>query len=131
MPNDAIAVRGGDLAGRNWLEVLIGNAASVFLETGGEEGGGLRGVCGGAAPLPTTGETVAIDMPYRGDWYGETTVGALRGEGFDVVMVDEPPHCVLLLNSDDLGRDWEGWERFRSVFTIPQRIPHASGSTTE
>jgi hypothetical protein len=49
-------------------------------------------------------------------------LGDLRQEGFGVIMIDQPPHCVILLNSEDLGADWEGWDRLRSLFSEPRRI---------
>lgn len=112
LPDDAVVVRGGKLSS----DVLANNAESVYLESG------LRGICAGAAEMPSSAGAVAAAMPYRGMWFCEAKLGDLRAEGFDVVMVDDPPHCVILLDSETLGAEWDGWDRLRRVFTDPRRI---------
>ena len=112
LPDDAVVVRGGPMTNEN----LAYNAASVFLDSG------LRGICVGAGPVPAAAEDVAAGMPYRGQWISESTLGKLRRLGFDLVMVDEPTHAVLLLKSEALDADWEGWDRLREVFTAPRRL---------
>lgn len=107
-------------------EDLAHNVASVFLESG------LSGLCGGAAEPTTTATDIVEALPYQGDWCCEATLGLLRAEGVDVVMVDTPPKCVILLNLDDLGADWyrkpfalvnwEGWDHLRSLFSDPRRV---------
>lgn len=113
LPDDAVVVRGGPLHDN---QHLAEHAASVYRESN------LRGICGGAAPLPTTADDVAFGMPYRGSLISESTAGALRAVGFDVVMVDDPPHCVILVDSDQPDAEWEGWERIREVFTNTHRF---------
>jgi hypothetical protein len=111
LSSDAIVVRGGKMA-----DDLAYNAKAVFLESA------LRGICGGAAEPPMTALEIVLATPYRGSWVCEAKLGDLRQEGFDVVMIDDLPHCVILLNSEDLNADWEGWDRLRSRFSEPRHI---------
>ncbi len=97
---------------RLWL-----NAKSVYLETQG-----TWGICVGAADSATALH-IATEMPYRGDKMRVASLGVLRAAGFDLVMVDEPPHAVLLLNAEPTGKTWDGWDRLRSLFTEPHVIP--------
>jgi hypothetical protein len=124
LSDDAIVVRGGRMAN----EDLAQNAVSVFLESRRR----LKGICGGAAEPPATMAEIKGQLPYKGDWACEARLGDLRGAGIDVVMVDTPPHCVILLDLSELGdqwfhsprtiKAWWAWDFLRPLFGSPQRI---------
>ena len=112
LSDDALVVRGGTMDhARLWL-----NANTVLLESG------VWGICVGAAD-DATAYYIARSMPYRGNKMRVSSVGILRGAGFSVVLLQDRPHAVLLLNDEPTGEDWEGWDRLRQLFTEPQVIP--------
>ncbi len=113
LSDDALVVRGGPMDS----EHLYLSAATVERETAG-----VWGLCVGAAD-GSTAYQIARTMPYRGKRMRVTSLGPLRAAGFDVVMVDEPPHAVLLLNGAPEDAAWEGWDRLRRLFTEPMDIP--------
>jgi hypothetical protein len=110
LSDNAIVVRGGQM----FIDDMSYNAAQVLDEAG------LSGICGGAGGARRSALTVARGMPYKGSWYCAARVGELRREGFNVVMIDDWPHCLILLKSPDTSINWEGWERLRSVFSEPR-----------
>lgn len=121
LSDKAIVVRGGKMTPDN----LHYNAFSVLRESQGR----LWGVCAGAADPPTSAVRIAAEMPYRGDWFCQGVLGQLRRAGFDVVMVDDAPHCVIRLGSDewiDQGEGWPGWGVLRNLFSPPERRPQGA-----
>lgn len=108
---------------------LYRNAESVRRETGSEGApDGIWGICvaaaEGAAP-----EEVAHQMLYRGEWMRRSVLGHIRDKGFEVVMVDDPPHAVILLEAvillkdEPTSDDWEGWDLLRLVFLPSEPNP--------
>jgi hypothetical protein len=97
-----------------FVDDMAYNADQVLREAG------LSGICGGAGDRGIGADEIAAGMPYRGSWYCESTVGELRAEGFDVVMIDDPPHCLILLNSEDTSIEWSGWDRLQALFSQPR-----------
>ena len=110
LSDSAVVVRGGQM----FVDDMAYNAAHVLLESG------LSAICGGSAGRGVSARQIALRMPYKGDWYCVARLGSLRAEGFDIVMIDTPPHCLILLNSEDTSIDWDGWERLRSAFSQPR-----------
>jgi hypothetical protein len=101
-----------------FVDDMAYNARQVLLESG------LYAICGGAGGRRQKASNIAASMPYKGDWYCAAEIGALRDEGFDVVLIDRRPHCLILLNSEDTTIYWDGWERLRSVFSQPRPTSH-------
>lgn len=98
------------------------NANTVVREIADAGYSDVWGVCVGAADSATAYQIIRR-MPYRGDKMRVAQLGVLREAGFGLVMVDDPPHAVLLLNQVPTGPKWAGWERLRHLFTEPQVIP--------
>lgn len=102
------------------------NANSVRLETADTEPPGVWGICVGASD-DLSADDIALAMPYRGRWMRRCVLGALREEGFDVVMLDDPPHAVLLLNDEPSGDDWSGWVTLDVLFEPEEPNPAWEG----
>jgi hypothetical protein len=118
LSDDALVVRGGTMQSRGlWM-----NANTVVREARSTGSPDVWGICVGAADSATAFQ-IALQMPYRGDKMRVASLGGLRAAGFDLVMVDERPHALLLLKEEPTGEHWEGWDRLRRLFTEPQTIP--------
>jgi len=62
-------------------------------------------------------------IPYRGQWMRRSILGHIRAKGFEVVMVDDPPHAIVLLKDEPTGDGWDGWELLRSGFLTSEPSP--------
>jgi hypothetical protein len=108
--DDAIVVRGGHMRSAD----LHTNATSVNRLTN-LVGSPVWGICVGVADGMSAQE-IAVAMPYRGDWFRQARMGDLVSVGFNFVLIDEPPHAVLLLKEEPTGDDWSGWDDVRVWF---------------
>ena len=88
-------------------------------------------LCVGSYPEKTEDE-IAWEMPYRGKHMAISTVGELRGKGYDVVPDHDPEggivHALLKLPvspEEELSEDeWEEtWGKLRDCFEPPKRNP--------
>lgn len=108
MPPEAKVIRGAKMTSRNLYE----NA----LATHDEET--EWALCVASYPDMEADE-IASEMPYRGRYINDSTVGDLRNAGFDVVPHYDPQggyvHALLTLPVDaDVEPTEEEWERIWS-----------------
>lgn len=120
MPDEAVVVKGGVLAS---FEKARGDAEDCFKEIQRQSGEGVHGISVCSLPDRTAVEILG-DLPESKrlphSKFRQTSVGTLRGMGFDVWPSGWFGHATLEFSHLPTERDWE---RIQLAFRAPERNP--------